>query len=143
MKTPQNPRRTLRAQKDGSYVGTGRRKTAVARVRIKPGSGDIKVNGREVDQYFSESEDRVNVTKALEAVGARKQVDVRATAHGGGHCGQSAAILMGMARALSAMNQEWGPKMRESGYLTRDAREVERKKYGRRKARRRFQFSKR
>ena len=130
-------------QNDGSYVGTGRRKTAVARVRIRPGSGAIKINGRDFEAYFPDVADRMNCVKALEVANVRKQVDAVVTVAGGGRMGQSAAVLMGMARALQRLNSENGPKMRENGFLTRDAREVERKKYGRRKARRRFQFSKR
>lgn len=139
----QRPQRTERQQRDGSFVGVGRRKTAVARVRVKPGKGDIRINGRELDRYFHVGEDKSNVTRPLDAVGARSDYDLTILVHGGGHTGQSAAILMGLARALARVNREWQPKMREMGFLTRDARAVERKKYGRKKARRRFQFSKR
>ena len=139
----QRPQRTERRQRDGSFVGVGRRKTAKARVRVKPGEGKIQINGRDLDTYFHVGEDKSNVTRPLEAVGARSSYDLTILVEGGGHTGQSAAILMGLARALSRINREWQPKMREMGFLTRDARAVERKKYGRKKARRRFQFSKR
>lgn len=132
-----------RKQNDGSYVGTGRRKTAVARVRVRPGTGQIKINGRDFEQYFPSVVDRMNCTKVLDSVNIRNQYDVVATTRGGGITGQSCAVLMGIARALCHMNPEYGPRMRDLGFVTRDARAVERKKYGRAKARRRFQFSKR
>jgi small subunit ribosomal protein S9 len=139
----QAPRRMERMQRDGSYVAVGRRKTAIARVRVKPGDGKIVINDVSLEKYFALNDDRVNVTKPLDLLGARNQYDLKIKVAGGGTSGQSAAILLGVARALSVINKEWIPKLREQGFLTRDAREVERKKYGRKKARRRFQFSKR
>ena len=96
-----------------------------------------------LEKYFSLNDDRVNVTKPLDLLGARNQYDLNIKVAGGGTSGQSAAILLGVARALTTINKEWIAQFREHGFLTRDAREVERKKYGRKKARRRFQFSKR
>ncbi|NIA21717.1 MAG: 30S ribosomal protein S9 [Anaerolineaceae bacterium] len=124
------------------YVwGTGRRKSAVARVRIADGKGQIKINGREVDDYFSEDQDRNAVVAPLELIDERSNYDVFVNVSGGGHTGQAGAVRMGLARALGKAVPE---KMdAEAGHLTRDSRMVERKKYGRRGARRSFQFSKR
>ncbi len=127
----------------GMFWGTGRRKTAVARVRIMPGDGKILINKREVKAYFTEDVDRNAVTAPLEAVGALGKYSVHVNVKGGGPTGQSGAVLLGMARALLAADKRIEPTLRDAGFLTRDARRVERKKYGRRKARRRFQFSKR
>ncbi len=125
------------------YWGTGRRKCSVARVRFVPGSGKIVINQREVEKYFSEPQDRLDAVAALELTGVRKQWDVYVNVHGGGHSGQAGAIRLGMARAIMKAYDQHEVALRSAGYLTRDARIVERKKYGRRKARRRFQFSKR
>lgn len=127
----------------GIYWGTGRRKTSVARVRILPGSGKLLINKRELDKYFTEEVDREHVLAPLKKVGALGKYDVFVNVHGGGTTGQSGAILLGLARALVGADAESESMLRDAGYLTRDARRVERKKYGRRKARRRFQFSKR
>lgn len=123
--------------------GTGRRKTAVARVRIKPGTGKILVNQREMTQYFPVLADQINVLSPLNATETSKTYDVWANVDGGGPSGQSGAILMGLARALLTHNPAFEPVLREKSLLTRDARMKERKKYGQRGARRRFQFSKR
>lgn len=125
------------------HWGTGRRKSAVARVRLLPGSGHFLINGREIEQYFTEPQDRLDVVAPLELTGVRKHWDVRVNVRGGGHTGQAGAIRLGVARALVKAYKQFEPTLREAGFLTRDAREVERKKPGRRKARRRFQFSKR
>jgi small subunit ribosomal protein S9 len=127
----------------GLHLGTGRRKSSVARVRILPGSGNFIVNERPVESYFSEHQDRGDAVAPLELTGVRKQWDVRVHVHGGGHTGQAGAIRLGVARALLKAYAQYETTLREAGYLTRDARRVERKKYGQRKARRRFQFSKR
>lgn len=127
----------------GLFWGTGRRKTSVARVRIMPGSGKLQINKRELDKYFTEHIDREHVLAPLKKVGALGKYDVFVNVKGGGTTGQSGAILLGVARALLAADKESESLLRDAGYLTRDARRVERKKYGRRKARRRFQFSKR
>lgn len=128
---------------EGTFWGLGRRKSAVARVRILPGEGQFKVNNRPYDNYFSEEADRANCNKPLEAVKASGRYNVFVNVKGGGPTGQSGAVLLGLARALVEADPKSEPRLREAGYLTRDARRVERKKYGRRKARRRFQFSKR
>ncbi|MCC6680554.1 MAG: 30S ribosomal protein S9 [Phycisphaeraceae bacterium] len=129
--------------KGGYFGGTGRRKTAVARVRIKPGEGKFMVNGRAVEQFFSEPQHRAACYKPLEATSTRGKLDVIARVNGGGITGQADAILLGVARALKGYDPSLEPKLRSEGYLTRDPREVERKKYGQAGARRRFQFSKR
>jgi len=137
------------------YLGTGRRKTAVARVRLCEGTGKIEINGRDLNDYFTEDKDRSAVTGPLEAVEMRSRLDVRARVHGGGFTGQGGAISQGVARALKSMfgqtteggdteaSNAMAKKLRDSGYLTRDGRMKERKKYGRKGARKAFQFSKR
>lgn len=127
----------------GLYWGTGRRKSSVARVRLMPGDGQFVVNQRPVEQYFTEPQDRLDVVAPLELAGVRRNWSVFVNVDGGGHTGQAGAIRLGLARALIKANPPFEPTLRDAGYLTRDARRVERKKYGQRKARRRFQFSKR
>ncbi len=129
--------------KFGYFWGTGRRKTSVARVRVRPGQGKIVVNEREYEEYFPKIDDRNRVTAPLAVTNSIGRFDVFVNVAGGGPTGQSGAVLLGLSRALVSANGEFEATLRDSGYLTRDAREVERKKYGRRKARRRFQFSKR
>jgi small subunit ribosomal protein S9 len=126
------------------YVwGTGRRKTAVARVRIRPGTGLIMVNGRAFENFFPVEQQRHDAAAPLAATNAADKWDVWANVHGGGPMGQSGAVRLGVARALRKAAPELEELLRGGGYLTRDGRMVERKKYGQRKARRRFQFSKR
>lgn len=126
------------------YWGTGRRKTSVARVRLKPGgSGQVFVNKRPLDEYFYRAQDRKNVTDPLKLTKALDRLDVHVNVNGGGMSGQSGASRMGIARALMKLNSEYVDMLRESGYLTRDARSKERKKYGKAGARASFQFSKR
>jgi small subunit ribosomal protein S9 len=154
------------------YLGTGRRKSSRARVRVTEGTGKIEINGRSVEDYFSEDKDRNAVYAPLLLTDMRNRLDVRVTAEGGGFTGQSGAILQGLSRALKLMFSpapgeeapkpavvttdgqpaaaapDTGPigmqkKLRDSGFLTRDGRMKERKKYGRKGARRSFQFSKR
>jgi len=127
----------------GVFWGTGRRKSAVARVRLIPGEGKILINNRAVDDYFNEPQERLAVHESLIATNTQSSFDVFVNIRGGGHNGQASAIRLGIARALVKANDRYEPPLREKGYLTRDARVVERKKYGQRKARRRFQFSKR
>jgi small subunit ribosomal protein S9 len=127
----------------GVHLGTGRRKSAVARVRMKPGSGIISVNERDIEKFFTEPQDRADVVAPLELTGVRRHWDVSVKVHGGGHTGQAGAIRLGMARMVMKTYPQHEQTLRDAGYLTRDAREVERKKPGQRKARRRFQFSKR
>lgn len=121
----------------------GRRKTAIARVYVKPGKGDIKVNDRELKDYFLSEIHQTTVKQALVAAKAEGQYDVMVNVEGGGIKGQAEAVRLGIARALVELNAELKPVLKKEGLLTRDSRMVERKKYGRRKARRRFQFSKR
>lgn len=123
--------------------GTGRRKTAIARVRVLPGNGKIEINGRELDHYFLEPEERNAVREPLVTANAVTSWDVLVNVHGGGHSGQSIAIRLGVARAMIKVDQKCEASLRDAGLLTRDSRIVERKKFGRRKARRRYQFSKR
>ena len=122
---------------------TGRRKTAAARVFVKPGSGNITVNKRGLDVYFGRETSRMIVRQPLEAADLLGQLDVTVTVKGGGANGQAGAIRHGLARALVDYNEELRSTMRRAGFLTRDAREVERKKVGLHKARKRPQFSKR
>ena len=129
--------------KAGWFWGTGRRKTAVARVRIKPGSGVFKINQRELEQYFHEERDRNDIMSVLDKTNTRGSIDVHIKIHGGGFMGQAGAIVLGLGRALFRLDPGLEPILRGNGFLTRDAREVERKKYGQSGARRRFQFSKR
>jgi small subunit ribosomal protein S9 len=144
------------AVKKKYYLGTGRRKTAVARVRLSDGSGKLAINGRPLESYFTEPKDRNAVMGPLKLTEMTAKVDVAIRTEGGGITGQGGAICQGMARALVRMFSEAakgegdeGPaggmvkKLRDSGYLTRDGRMKERKKYGRKGARRSFQFSKR
>ena len=123
--------------------GLGRRKTSVARVRIAQGEGNVLINKRPVSEYFTEEEDRKAVYSPLEATGTGGQFDVWVNVKGGGTTGQAGAVLMGISRALVKAEPSLESTLRGGGYLTRDARMVERKKYGQRGARRRFQFSKR
>ncbi|MGM9736622.1 MAG: 30S ribosomal protein S9 [Candidatus Cryptobacteroides sp.] len=122
----------------------GRRKSAVARVYVVPGKGDITVNGRELNDYFKEDTLRYIVNQPFEVTGTAAQFDVKANLDGGGIKGQAEALRLGIARALCEVDKEaYRPALKAAGFLTRDAREVERKKPGQPGARRRFQFSKR
>jgi small subunit ribosomal protein S9 len=125
------------------YRGTGRRKTAVARVRLLPGDGKITVNGRGVEEYFTRPAYRAAVRAPLELLGAANRYDVVAKIEGGGPTGQADALRHGIARALAEESPEARGELKTAGLLTRDARAVERKKYGLKKARKRPQFSKR
>lgn len=128
---------------NGDVLATGRRKTAVARVRLRPGSGTIKVNGRDLVAYFPSIKDRVLVSGALEQVGRQSAVNIDITVDGGGPTGQAGACRLGIARALKTFDGELAEPLRQGGLLTRDGRMKERKKYGLRGARRGTQFSKR
>ena len=125
------------------HLGTGRRKSAIARVILRPGSGEIKVNGRPYDQHFTTEALRVHARQPLQEAELAGQFDVIARVQGGGIAGQSGAVRMGIARALVNLNPELRAKLRAAGLLTRDSRMKERKKYGQKGARKRFQFSKR
>jgi small subunit ribosomal protein S9 len=129
--------------KFGYFWGTGRRKTAVARVRIKPGSGKFEVNGKSVDQFFNEIRDRNSAHEPLKVTEQVGKWDVFANTNGGGFHGQADSIKLGLARALILANAEFEQPLRDNSLLSRDARKKERKKFGRRGARRGFQFSKR
>jgi small subunit ribosomal protein S9 len=124
-------------------VATGRRKGASARVRIKPGSGKATVNGRPMDEYLAREVLVMVANQPFEATGNAGKYDLRALCAGGGVAGQAGAIRLGIARALVKIDESYRVTLRRAGLLTRDAREVERKKYGRPGARKRFQFSKR
>jgi small subunit ribosomal protein S9 len=125
------------------HLGTGRRKRAVARVFLRPGNGEIKVNGRTFENYFVSEAARAIVRQPLLATETADKFDVMINTNGGGPLGQAGASKLGIARALLDFNAELRAKLKELGMLTRDAREHERKKYGQKGARKRFQFSKR
>jgi small subunit ribosomal protein S9 len=124
-------------------ISTGRRKESVARVRIAPGNGAIVVNGRPMDEYFGRETSKMILVEPLKLVDQMGKVDVFVNAHGGGLSGQAGAIRHGITRALIEMNPDFRSVLKKAGFVTRDARAVERKKYGRPGARKRFQFSKR
>lgn len=126
-----------------TQYATGRRKTSAARVYLATGSGQITVNGRPLDHFFGRETARMVVRQPLETVGLLDRVDVEVTVSGGGNTGQAGAIRHGIARALVGYNEELRSPLRRAGFLTRDAREVERKKVGLHKARKRPQYSKR
>jgi len=126
-----------------NFYGTGRRKTSTARVFIRPGSGSITVNGRSLDEFFGRETGRMIVRQALDVTDMHDKFDITVTVKGGGITGQAGAIRHGLTRALMAYDEELRPVLRKAGFVTRDAREVERKKVGLRKARRATQFSKR
>jgi small subunit ribosomal protein S9 len=128
---------------NGDALGTGRRKTAVARVRIRPGSGQILINRRPLDEYFAIEHDRRQVIDTLEMAGVGNTVDVVITVRGGGTTGQAGACKMGIARALVSYDSAHFQPLRDGGALTRDSRMKERKKYGLHGARKGTQFSKR
>jgi small subunit ribosomal protein S9 len=128
---------------DSGICATGRRKTSVARVRVRPGSGKVLVNQRDFQEYFRTAGERVRVLAPLKAVGLEGTLDVYVRASGGGIAGQAGAVSLGIARALVKYNPDHEHVLRENKYLTRDSRKVERKKYGQSGARRSFQFSKR
>ncbi len=127
----------------GVSIGTGRRKTSVARVRIKEGDGKMVINDRTLDEYFTVERDRKAIKAVLEATGMDGKVDVWARVSGGGTTGQTGAMILGIARAIQAKDPAQHHTLSEHGFLTRDGRMVERKKYGLKKARKSFQFSKR
>ena len=129
--------------KGGYWWGTGRRKSSVARVRIKPGSGKIVVNKKSLEDYFKREQDQKAVLAPLKAVKAEKLFDIFINVRGGGTTGQSGASLLGIARALRDYDGSYIHALRDGGHLTRDPRMVERKKPGQAGARKRFQFSKR
>ncbi len=136
--------KTKKEPKPGDYTwGTGRRKSSVARVRIRPGNGKVLINKKKIDEYFTQQQDRNSVFAPLKAVKAEKSFDSFVNVKGGGTTGQAGAVMLGIARALRKYDEGFMKELRDSGYLTRDSRMVERKKPGQRGARRKFQFSKR
>lgn len=132
-----------RIDKFGVAMGTGRRKTAVARVRLQKGSGKFSINGRALEEFFCIGRDRELVLAPLRATNSEGQVDVWVRVQGGGTTGQAGAVVLGIARALQAYDAGLHHSLADGGFLTRDGRMVERKKYGKKKARKSFQFSKR
>jgi len=125
------------------FYGTGRRKTATARVYLRPGSGAVNVNGRDLDGYFPSDVLRMVVRQPLVLTETAEKFDIQATVDGGGYAGQAGAIRHGISRALLEFDGELRDRLKSAGFLTRDPRKKERKKYGRAGARKRFQFSKR
>lgn len=137
---------TALAKKDAitkESLGTGRRKSSVASVRVKPGSGKVMINGKELNEFFRNIQDQNAILSALGLVGQKDALDVRINVKGGGLTGQSGACRLGLARALVSYNQEFFQPLRDNGFLTRDSRMKERKKYGLHGARKGTQFSKR
>jgi small subunit ribosomal protein S9 len=140
---PDAPVHVQKLDKLGRAYATGKRKNAVARVWIKPGSGKVTVNGRALDVYFARPVLRMILKQPLEIANRVDQYDLMVTCAGGGLSGQAGAVRHGLAKALTHFEPELRPALKREGFLTRDSRVVERKKYGKKKARRSFQFSKR
>jgi small subunit ribosomal protein S9 len=140
---PEAPKYAQKLDKQGRAYATGKRKDAVARVWIKPGSGKIVVNDRTVEAYFARPVLRMLLSQPLVVAKRTGQYDVMVSVAGGGLSGQAGAVRHGLAKALTNFEPDLRPALKKEGFLTRDSRVVERKKYGRRKARRSFQFSKR
>ena len=128
---------------NAARLTTGRRKAAIARVRLTPGSGEMQINGRTLDEYFPTRVHRMVAQSPLRSIGRDKEYDVLATIEGGGVNGQAGALRLGIARALIELDPELRPQLKSEGFLTRDAREKERRKYGLKKARKAPQYSKR
>jgi small subunit ribosomal protein S9 len=126
-----------------NFYATGKRKTSVARVWIKPGKGSFTVNGQQFDNYFARITSKMIINYPLVFTKTKDSLDISCTVKGGGLSGQAGAIKHGISRALSLFDETLRPSLRTEGFLTRDSRKVERKKYGRKKARKSFQFSKR
>ncbi|MBI1815770.1 MAG: 30S ribosomal protein S9 [Deltaproteobacteria bacterium] len=131
------------AERKNAYAATGRRKTAVARVSLIPGAGTVTVNRRSLDDYFGRPTSRMVVAQPFDVTGTTGQFDVSANVRGGGISAQASAVRHGITRALLIANPDFRPALKKAGFITRDPREVERKKYGRHKARKRPQYSKR
>ena len=125
------------------YYATGRRKTSAARVFLKPGKGNVTINGFKADDYLKRMQSKMVILQPFDVLAQNNKFDVNVTVAGGGENGQTGAIRLGIARALTAFDPEFRPVLKKAGYLTRDSRMVERKKYGLRGARRRGQYSKR
>ena len=140
---PEVPKREAKRDAQGRSYATGRRKNAIARVWVKPGKGEILVNGKKAAQYFARPVLRMLITQPFLVADRYNQFDVYCTVNGGGLSGQAGAVRHGISRALTHYEPDLRAILKVAGFLTRDSRVVERKKYGRAKARRRFQFSKR
>lgn len=125
------------------YYATGRRKTSAARVFLKPGKGQVVINGKKADDYLRRLQSRMVIMQPIELLGQTGKFDAQVTVTGGGESGQAGAIRLGITRALVAFNAEFKGTLKKAGYITRDPRMVERKKYGKSGARRRYQYSKR
>ncbi|MGZ3773837.1 MAG: 30S ribosomal protein S9 [Pseudobdellovibrionaceae bacterium] len=125
------------------YYATGRRKTSSARVFLKPGKGTITINGKKSEDYLTRMQSRMVIVQPLDLLGQLGKFDAKITVSGGGESGQAGAIRLGITRALIAFNAEFKGTLKKAGFVTRDPRMVERKKYGKAGARRRFQYSKR
>ena len=125
------------------YSSIGRRKGSIARVYMNPGKGNIVINGKEFSNYISRKSLSIVVTQPLDLLGQRNAYDITVNVKGGGLSGQAGAIRLGISRALNQINEDFRSKLKEAGFLTRDSRKVERKKYGQPGARKKFQFSKR
>jgi small subunit ribosomal protein S9 len=141
--TPETPRYIQKLDKQGRAYATGKRKNAVARVWLKPGGGHVMVNERPVETFFARPVLRMLIQQPLVAANRQGQYDVICTVSGGGLSGQAGAVRHGISKALTSYEPDLRPVLKRGGFLTRDPRVVERKKYGRAKARRSFQFSKR
>ena len=135
--------RSKKSTPNGGGYGTGRRKDAVARVWVKPGKGTITVNSKDYSKYFARKSYRTAILQPFVDTNTTGQFDVICTTKGGGTTGQAGAIIHGIARAMDCISEDYHTILRKNGFLTRDSRTVERKKYGRRKARKKVQFSKR
>lgn len=129
--------------KDNGFYATGRRKESTARVWVKPGNGTMMINGRTMEEYFGRETSKMVINQPLQLLEQVGKIDMTVNVRGGGLSGQAGAIRHGLSRALCVFNPEFRPALKKAGFLTRDARAVERKKYGQPGARRRFQFSKR
>jgi small subunit ribosomal protein S9 len=140
---PETPKHVQKLDKHGRAYSTGKRKDAVARVWIKPGAGSILVNTRPLETYFARPVLRMLIQQPLVAANRQGQYDVVCTVSGGGLSGQAGAVRHGLSKALTQFEPDLRPVLKRGGFLTRDSRVVERKKYGKAKARRSFQFSKR
>jgi small subunit ribosomal protein S9 len=141
--TPESPKYVQKLDKQGRAYATGKRKNAVARVWVKPGSGKIVVNTKSVEQFFARPVLRMMIQQPLVATNRNGQYDVICTVSGGGLSGQAGAVRHGLSKALTNFEPELRGALKKGGFLTRDSRVVERKKFGKAKARRSFQFSKR
>tara|TARA_B100000029_G_scaffold496909_1_gene563839 strand:- start:436 stop:867 length:432 start_codon:yes stop_codon:yes gene_type:complete len=143
METPQQQEKKIKLDFKDSKYATGRRKTSIAKVWLKKGTGKIYVNGKDFNDYFSRDSHKMQIVRPFELINQATDYDVKSTVIGGGHTGQAGALVHGIARALLKFDENFKPTLRKEKLTTRDSRSVERKKPGRAKARRSFQFSKR